>query len=1143
MDEEKEKNGEGWHDTALGNMEDMTRDSNCHSTQQKKEETKELWTLNVGGLQGLWRLVAVLEGLDYEHRPAVVHLQETSCESSQWISIEKYLKRIGYKAYHTEGTPESRPASGAWKRGIITMVAEHLQTRWLGGHSWRNGQYHALEIQGIMCINSYTVPTEDAILTQLSHLQGFMEQVQWEGRWVCGGDWNEATFDSHTAAFANLNGGTIQDCELISSTRWDSKYTIDFWFGNCSLGAAFCRLEKISDHKIVTTDVAFVNESDEKYTKFVQQRLFKCPSWISFKKWSELFNVAFEQGEREDWETARKMVEKLDWQIDADVQELINYQWAEVCSRLTWTLSKASSLALNFVPLEFEDVKEIQMVVSNANVSQIKGIKNRLQSRTLQKKAERSCEAMRKLYKKFGRLDELSRRLIRGDRDAETLNLIKKLFKKSLCSEIHLQEVTEELERIKKRIQHIEQKEKDHKLREWRKKMKTDPKAKGLWINKQGNTMSPMVQSETTAKTRTEGVGMIHEYWKSFWNNQQWEDEERYQRAEEVAEFVRSKTRGRALSGGRPSLKEFCNGLKRISGTHGIDGWASQELKLFSQSCKAAAMIWEAMELWEEENVIPECLLHCKLVCVPKKDLRFLAPNQYRPICVMSSLWRAWSCTWIRTGIVRDWTAMVFPKEVAGGIPNSLGAEVLASVVDHQLLVGKFGASLDFKHAFDTVDLRMMRSALAKAVPVQLQNWINLVFEHWCRMNRWIVNDGCVHAESICSATGLPQGDPAAPLVMNLLIAVCMEKVNVACEDPSLLNVTYMDDRTLVSNSRAKVDNAVEAWALQAEKYHLMENNQKAQFVQVRSGNSMEVLGAVVGKPNKTQVDASGSAKRLSKADEKYRRISFLPLNFPEKLKSANSYVKSGLDYGWLAVMPNGKQLKKQETVLWKCLGKTGYSSPHMRKVLMGAHSHLSLQILRRQIRIIAKRNLAMLAMGLEIKSSSIEKMVAQSLEALGWSEEGEIWSHYVYPDGFKINEMVDNARWTKVSHHLRESYRYEAFEQLKACGRHDALCVNGLAYDEKRRKLALKWAGANFTAIMLLLGGIQSPLQRHTCGWYRITLYCPTCGETAPDWEHLWRCFAGCVPTDGLLRRYIWPHSRADFPLCNAFLTGMQSF
>ena len=81
---------------------------------------------------------------------------------------------------------------------------------------------------------------------------------------------------------------------------------------------------------------------------------------------------------------------------------------------------------------------------------------------------------------------------------------------------------------------------------------------------------------------------------------------------------------------------------------------------------------------------------------------------------------------------------------MAGGIPGSHGPETLAAVVDHQVHALHHGVSLDFKHAFDTVDLGLMHLALQQSVPECMVGWLNLVFKQWMCMSRWIQYDGCV---------------------------------------------------------------------------------------------------------------------------------------------------------------------------------------------------------------------------------------------------------------------------------------------------------------------------------------------------------------------------------------------------------------
>ena len=93
---------------------------------------------------------------------------------------------------------------------------------------------------------------------------------------------------------------------------------------------------------------------------------------------------------------------------------------------------------------------------------------------------------------------------------------------------------------------------------------------------------------------------------------------------------ISSRMVGHNPRGDRPNCVQAAP--RRISGTHGIDGWGAAELKTIASAETTSGFFGDAMMLWEEEGVLPTCILHCKLVCVPKKDQRYLEPKQYRPI-------------------------------------------------------------------------------------------------------------------------------------------------------------------------------------------------------------------------------------------------------------------------------------------------------------------------------------------------------------------------------------------------------------------------------------------------------------------------------------------------------------------------------
>ena len=557
--------------SAQGNAEEATLDGEVIGNSQeigKAADEHQCWTLNTGGLGGVWRLINVLKGMDAKKRPKLVHLQETSCDGEQWKTVERHFKTIGFKAYHTMGTLDSKPAYGAWKRGIITAVSEGLKSKWMEEYTWRNGQFHAIEVHGVMCLNSYVKPSEDCIQRQLHEMQSFMTKTRWEGRWLCGGDWNEEWGGSWTSTFASLFEGYQQETCPTTSSRWDSSSLIDYWFSNFDIGKVDRRDERISDHCIITTKVDFGTLLDEEYTRFVQEKQFRCPSWMSPHKRHLLFQEAFELGEKLEWYDAIIKVEEMEWPEEVEEKDIINYQWATVCSKITWALSVASGYALNSVPADFEDYREIQSVVDVANCRKVKGVTIKLQKRVLQKRASRVSLAMRKLYKRAGRLSTLAKSMLRNRVDTEVINLQKKLFPHLAWSELSRTMVREELDRVKHCISEKEASEKKCSINSWKRRMHKGMKERSNWINKQGSQKSPMVADDQCAKTRQEGASKLRSYWQNLWQKQVWDDEERKEKAKNIADSINAKVIDK-VEGARPSLEEFKKGLKRISGTHG----------------------------------------------------------------------------------------------------------------------------------------------------------------------------------------------------------------------------------------------------------------------------------------------------------------------------------------------------------------------------------------------------------------------------------------------------------------------------------------------------------------------------------------------------------------------------------------------
>lgn len=113
--------------SAPGNAEEATRDREDlipdHNEGAfplralKKKGEQICWTINTGGLGGVWRIVNVLKGLNHLKRPRLINLQETSCDAEQWKTVERHFKYLGYKAFPYHGNSGLEAFSWSLEKG------------------------------------------------------------------------------------------------------------------------------------------------------------------------------------------------------------------------------------------------------------------------------------------------------------------------------------------------------------------------------------------------------------------------------------------------------------------------------------------------------------------------------------------------------------------------------------------------------------------------------------------------------------------------------------------------------------------------------------------------------------------------------------------------------------------------------------------------------------------------------------------------------------------------------------------------------------------------------------------------------------------------------------------------------------------
>ena len=200
--------------------------------------------------------------------------------------------------------------------------------------------------------------------------------------------------------------------------------------------------------------------------------------------------------------------------------------------------------------------------------------------------------------------------------------------------------------------------------------------------------------------------------------------------------------------------------------------------------------------------------------------------------------------------------------------------------------------SLDFSHAFDCISAKFLGAILTKALPSHCLGWARVLVYQWEHLSRWFHFGGHCHDRCLVGDCGIPQGDPASPFALLLLLLA--GKVMVAQQVPGIIwQCIYMDDRMAVTQDREDAIRAAQAWQMFAQKIHMKENVSKTQYIDLTLASaegdisfkqSCEHLGTCIGNPGTAEFRSGKNLKRTEKALEIASRISLLPCGTQLKL-------------------------------------------------------------------------------------------------------------------------------------------------------------------------------------------------------------------------------------------------------------------
>ena len=842
---------------------------------------------------------------------------------------------------------------------------------------------------------------------------------------------------------------------------------------------------------------------------------------------------------------------------------MVDYTWLAWELKVCWTYQQAYRLALQHVAtlsdeVDMFDLHKVEHFANHFNFRMGDGKTVNLKTRQFPKDRTRLTEKSRALLSKARRLRDLALQISSGTgsrgSDKQILHLRKKLHIDERLSVHHICDLAKQCEQQAKEWSRIET---AHRLTQWKSNMRKDYALRAKWLTRPFKPNPGVVKADgTITGTKNEAAHTLLHHWKQLGDEVAWQQDDLQQTADEISTILRPFINDADQDGGRaPNIFDMKNALTMIKGTHGVDGWTRQDLRIIAAVPGMADALWAEFSSWLDMGRTPTIIQQSKISCIGKikEDCtKGCAASNFRPITIQSCFWRVWSCMWLNAPCINNWKNKVFPKGMAGASRGAAGPEVLAATADALLGEFKHGISLDFTHAFDCVSSRLLGHVLDKALPQRCRRWARLLTFQWGNLTRWFHYSGHCHKEGLTGDYGIPQGDPASPLMLLLLLLAGQWQVSQ--QVPGVVwQCIYMDDRMAITQDRRNSVLAARAWQAYARKIHLKENLLKTQYIDVTKASqseginfskACEHLGTCIGQPSEKDFrGCKKNSQRVSKAKDIATRVALLPCGTQSKLEDCKVFGLSRMAYGWIRRFPFDNWCKALDKRILHTLGQFNYGIFELKQILIHAHLGAQANITFRLVRLWALRNHLLENIGFGGIQGDMEHIITERLTGLGWYRHRGRWKHHEFPQGFTLDSLCDQNTWKQVQHFLRQSWRAFYWNRLPDSPRHEFAggCIP--VFNTDRMEQVKRFSKVDGLSLKLSIGAIQSPYVR-SLGDNGKDSHCPFCGGLNVFWEHLWICGMGREPPeDILLRRFGWPVDKDGFLLSLQFLAVVKRF
>ena len=223
-------------------------------------------------------------------------------------------------------------------------------------------------------------------------------------------------------------------------------------------------------------------------------------------------------------------------------------------------------------------------------------------------------------------------------------------------------------------------------------------------------------------------------------------------------------------------------------------------------------LLWERLEEWSQRDEYPQVWRHARTVFLPKDAEAqrggLAEAARMRPISIFGCIYRVVVSAWTSHERTRAWLQTVAPDFFHGGLQGRAAQQALRRL-DAAFNAERVLVSLDFRLCFDHVDPELALHNLALyGAPARL---VSLLRWTWKAQHRWLQIGSDVLGLPELVTTSLPQGCPASPVALLLLLRVPALEVQRELGDRAVQSI-FVDDRSLVLDTAGEAHRASILW-------------------------------------------------------------------------------------------------------------------------------------------------------------------------------------------------------------------------------------------------------------------------------------------------------------------------------------------